>query len=176
MNNGKSAILRAANRATLGTAAMFAVTTVHHVYGAYIYNTPWRIHAAVISGFATALIVLSLRLLRKRSGDAVGSVAAWTFIVVTFLVPFLEFGVFEGAYNHVLKDMLYLAHSSPELMTRLFPPPTYEMPNNIFFEVTGVMHVVPGFMTGYYLYQFVRNRRKAYHAASETEATAAMKI
>jgi hypothetical protein len=28
-------------------------------------------------------------------------------------------------------------------MTRLFPPPTYEMPNDLFFELTGVLHVVP---------------------------------
>jgi len=45
-------------------------------------------------------------------------------------------------------------------MTRLFPPPAYEMPNNVLFEITGVMQVVPGFMTGYYLYQFMRRGRR----------------
>jgi hypothetical protein len=153
-------MLRAAKRATLGTVAICVVTTVHHVYGAYIYNTPWRVHAAVVSGLATALIAVSLWLLRNRSGDAIGAVASWTFLVVTLLVPFLGFGVFEGAYNHALKDVLYCAHVSPGLMTALFPPPTYEMPNDLFFEVTGVMHVVPGFFTGYWLYRFLRERRR----------------
>jgi hypothetical protein len=153
--------LRAAKRATLGAAAIFAVTTVHHVYGAYIYHTVWRIHAAIVSGFATALIGTSLWLLRKHWGDAVDVVAFWSFIVVTFLVPFLGFGVFEGAYNHVLKDALYFAHSSPGLMMRLFPPPAYEMPNNGFFEITGVIQVIPGLMTGYYLYRFVQEQQKS---------------
>jgi hypothetical protein len=152
--------LRAAKRASLGAASVFAVTTVHHVYGAHIYNTAWRIHAAIVSGLATALIGTSLWLFRKHWGDAVGVVAFWSFTVVTFLVPFLGFGVFEGAYNHVLKDALYFAHLSPGLMMRLFPPPAYEMPNNGFFEITGVIQVIPGFMTGYYLYRFVQEQRK----------------
>jgi hypothetical protein len=163
MNSRESApTLRAAKRATLSAAAIFAVTTVHHVYGAHIYNTPWRVHAAVVGGLATALIATSLWLLRRHSGV----VAFWTFILVTLLVPFLAFGVFEGAYNHVLKDALYFAHSSPRLMMRLFPPPAYEMPNNAFFEITGVIQVIPGFMTGYYLYLFVRDRQKARDSAS----------
>lgn len=147
-------------RESLGAASVFAVTTVHHVYGAHIYNTAWRIHAAIVSGLATALIGTSLWLFRKHWGNAVGVVAFWSFTVVTLLVPFLGFGVFEGAYNHVLKDALYFAHSSPGLMMRLFPPPAYEMPNNGFFEITGVIQVIPGFMTGYYLYRFVQEQRK----------------
>ncbi len=159
-NRGSESTLRAAKRAVLGAIAIFVVTTVHHVYGAYLYNTPWRLHAAVISGLATALISASLWLFRRHPGDAVGVVTYWVFIVVTLLVPFLCFGVFEGAYNHALKDALYFAHASPELMTRMFPPPTYELPNNAFFEVTGVMHVIPGFMTGYYIYRFFREEKR----------------
>ena len=83
-----------------------------------------------------------------------GAIAFWTFTLVTFLVPFLGFGVFEGAYNHALKIALYFAHASPPLMARLYPAPTYEMPNDAFFEITGVAQVIPGFLTGYYLYLF----------------------
>lgn len=28
-------------------------------------------------------------------------------------------------------------------MTSLFPPPTYEMPNNLIFEITGILQVLP---------------------------------
>jgi hypothetical protein len=159
-NANADSMLGAAKRATLGAVAIFLVTTMHHVYGAYLYHTPWRTHAAAVSGIATALIAASLGLLRNHSDDAVGAVAPWAFVVVVFLVPFLGFGVYEGVYNHALKDALYFAHASPGTMTRLFPPPIYEMPNNAFFEVTGVMQVVPGFMTGYYLYGFVRDWQK----------------
>ncbi len=50
--------IEAAKRATLASLGICAVTTVHHVYGAYLYNTPWRLHAALISTLATALIAV----------------------------------------------------------------------------------------------------------------------
>jgi hypothetical protein len=59
-----------------------------------------------------------------------------------------------------VKDGLYLAGTSPALMHRLFPPPTYELPNDLFFEVTGVQQLVLGILTGYRLYRFVRGRRR----------------
>jgi hypothetical protein len=174
MNNEVSLpVLRAAKRAVFGSVAVFAVTTVHHVYGAYIYNTPWRIHAAFVSGFATVLIASLLQLLRKRPNDVIGVVASWAFVAVTFLIPFLAFGVFEGAYNHVLKVVLYYSHASPGLMAQLYPPPAYEMPNNLFFEITGVTQVIPGLFTGYYLYRFVQDRRKPLNAVSDASVTAA---
>lgn len=172
MNGRYLPTLRAAKGATLGSVAIFVVTTIHHVYGAYIYNTPWRVHVAIVSGLATALIAASARLLREPLSDGFGASASGVFIAATFLVPFLGFGVFEGIYNHVLKVVLYFAHVSPTLMTRLFPPPTYEMPNNAFFEITGVLQVIPGLMTGYYLYQFVRGLQNSRDAGSDTHVSA----
>jgi hypothetical protein len=148
------------------------MTTIHHVYGVYIYNTPWRVHAAIVSGLATALIAASAWLLQRHWNDEFGAAALWVFIVVTFLVPFLGFGVFEGGYNHLLKVVLYFAHVSRTLTVRLFPPPTYEMPNNAFFEITGVLQVVPGLTTGYYLYQFVRGIQNSRDAGSDTQVSA----
>jgi hypothetical protein len=174
MNNGDSeSMLRPAKRATLGAVGISLVTSVHHAYGAYIYNTPWRHHAAVVSMVATAVIAASFCFFQKRSGHPVGTVALWIFIVVTFMVLFLGFGVFEGVYNHGVKDALYFAHASPDLMRRLFPPPTYEMPNNAFFEVTGVLQIVPGIVTGYYLYRFLSERQKLRRAISESHAKVA---
>jgi len=43
-------------------------------------------------------------------------------------------------------------------MRRLFPPPRYELPDDAFFEVTGVLQVVPAAITGYYLCRFVQER------------------
>lgn len=89
------------------------------------------------------------------------------------MAPFLGFGVFEGVYNHGVKDALYFAHASPDLMLRLFPPPTYEMPNNAFFEITGVLQIVPGIVTGHYLYRFLSERPMLRRAIFKSHAKVA---
>ncbi|HEX9422211.1 MAG TPA: hypothetical protein VF899_03155 [Pyrinomonadaceae bacterium] len=131
--------------------AVLLLTTVHHVYGAYIYNTPWRYHVAIVSTVTAAIIFASLRVLRRQTGRIVRKIAFWTFAVVTLAIPVITIGIFEGGYNHAVKDVLYFTGASPELMQRLFPPPTYEMPNDVFFEITGVLQLVAGIMTGWYL-------------------------
>lgn len=125
--------MEAAKRATLASLGICALTTVHHVYGAYLYDTLWRLHAALISTLATALIAVCLRLLRRHANNRIGVAASWTFVTVTFLVPFLGFGLFEGGYNHALKIALYFAHACLLLWRVCFPrqltrcPTTYSL-------------------------------------------------
>src|SRR5215813_352913 len=71
-------------------------------------------------------------------GRLVGKIAFWMFTMTAMLIPVIGIGLFEGGYNHVLKDLLYFSGASDTLMTRLFPPPTYEMPGDAFFEITGI--------------------------------------
>ncbi|HYT88197.1 MAG TPA: hypothetical protein VEL76_05720, partial [Gemmataceae bacterium] len=135
------------------------LTSVHHAYGAYIYATPWRYHAVLISG-ATALVILgSLARLRARPSNRSGTLALWVFVLTTLVVPVLAFGVFEGFYNHLVKNVLYFGGLSTTQMARLFPPPTYEMPNDAFFEITGILQVVPAALAAWQLYRVVRRRR-----------------
>lgn len=54
----------------------------------------------------------------------------------------------EGLYNHVVKNALYWI-GLPGPWTRLFPPPTYEMPNDLLFEVTGILQVLPAAMAAH---------------------------
>ena len=164
---------QAGNRAILGTVAVGLLTTVHHVYGAVVYDTPWRHHAAIVAGLATGLIAGALSLSRKRSGGRIAAIGRWAFISITLAVPILSFGVFEGAYNHCAKDALYFGGASTDLMRRLFPPPTYEMPNDVFFEVTGVMQVVPAAFTAFGLFRFVRERRRKLRRSEDGIAKAA---
>jgi len=148
-------------RVTWYALAVLLLTTVHHVYGAYVYHTPWRLHVAFVSGFAATAIVGSLLVLRGHTDDVVRRVAFWTFVGVTLVIPVAAIGLFEGGYNHALKDALYFAGASPSLMTQMFPPPTYELPNDAFFEITGVMQVIPASLTGWFLYRLVRSRSGA---------------
>jgi hypothetical protein len=145
-------------RVTWVALAVLLLTTVHHVYGAYVYDTPWRLHVGFVSGFAAAAIVGALLIIRRGVDDVFSEIAFWIFVSVTLVFPVLLIGAFEGGYNHVLKDTLYFAGAPWSLMNRLFPPPTYELPDNLFFEMTGVMQLVPGSLTGWFLYCLLRVR------------------
>lgn len=172
-NEASQSALPWAQRALVASVAVFVTTTIHHVYGAYIYNTPWRLHAALISGLAVVLIAALFHLLKRRQECLVNLIASWTFVALVFAVPFLAFGVFEGAYNHGLKVALYFAHVSPSLMALLYPPPAYEMPNNLFFEITGIAQVIPSAFAGRYLFRFVQQRQRPFRANSNVTTTTA---
>jgi len=124
----------------LASLTLLGVTTVHHAYGAWVYDTPWRLHVvgmAVVAGLAllgastafTALHPTRWRLL------ALGVFTLLTGGLVAWL------GLFEGLYNHVLKDALYLGGASARLLETLFPPPTYTTPDDVGFEVSGLLQV-----------------------------------
>lgn len=149
-----------AARALASSIAAFALTSIHHGYGAYVYNTPWRLHAVIISGVLTLLMASLLKV--SESLHQPRDAARWGFIAVGLFVA-VSFGILEGGYNHLIKDILYFSNCSSELMGRLFPPGLYEMPNDIFFEVTGVLQIIPGVLTGYYSFQLVRQIRSASH-------------
>jgi hypothetical protein len=123
--------------------AVLVLTSVHHVYGAYIYQTPWRYHAVFVSLVAAAVMAGGLALARARPGRLAGRLGWWAFVITTVVVPVLMIGAFEGAYNHVAKNLLYFGGAPAELLQRLFPPPTYELPNDLLFELSGVAQVVP---------------------------------
>jgi hypothetical protein len=111
--------------------ALLLLTSVHHAYGAYVYQTPWRLHAVALAAVSAAAIVLL--------GRVQSRLAYWSAVALTLLVPIGLIGLFEGAYNHVLKNAFYFGGAGPGLMQRWFPAPTYELPNDVFFELTGVL-------------------------------------
>jgi hypothetical protein len=151
-NPRRDSLVGSANRIMLGGLAVSLLTSVHHYYGVYVYTTPWRRHAAPVSGLATAVAFGSLLVLRRRTTGLADTVAFWVLTADTLVVQVGGFGVFEGGYNHLLTDALDIGGASPALLRRLFPAPRYELPDDAFFEVTGVLQVVPAAITGYYLY------------------------
>ena len=164
--------LQLASRVVRNALAVLVLTSVHHAYGAYIYDTPWRLNVLLVSGIAAVAIIGPLLVLRRRSEGVVGQTAFWALSSVTLVFPIAIIGFFEGGYNHALKDALYFAGASPALMTTLFPPPTYELPNDIFFEVTGVLQLVLAITTTYHLYSLVRERLRTGTVRHRASATA----
>ena len=138
--------------------ATLILTTVHHAYGAYIFAAPWRLHVALISLPVAVAIAVSRSLYQRHPHGALGATAFWIVIALTLLVSVALFGVFEGTYNHVLKNALYFGGASPEVLNHLFPAPTYELPSDLFFEITGMLHVIPAGMASWSLFRLFHPR------------------
>jgi hypothetical protein len=95
---------------------------------------------------------------RSRPSGLLRTLAQGLFVLGTLGVAVVMIGTFEGLYNHVVKNLLYFGGASPALMMRLFPRPTYEMPNDVFFEITGVLQVVPAALAAWHQYRMVSTR------------------
>lgn len=144
------------------------LTSAHHAYGAYIYASPWRLHVVALAAAAAILIGASAGLYR-RYGGAVRTIALWLFAAAAFVFPFAMIGFFEGGYNHALKNALYFGGASPELLQRLFPAPTYELPDSVIFELTGIAQLLLAVPGAIHLYTLV-SESPGDPAASEAPA------
>lgn len=138
--------------------AVLALTSIHHAYGAYVYHTPWRLHVVPVA-IITAIVIAMAHGRSRRSVPS--SAAWWVFAIVTLVVPILAIGAFEGFYNHALKNLLYFGGAPHDIMMTLFPPPAYEMPNDAFFEITGVLQTVPAAMSAWYLLHAILSRPRS---------------
>jgi len=146
------------------------LTAVHHAYGAYLYDTPWRLHIVPAALAAAVVIGLSGAVLR-RNREGVADTVAFGIWCVALIFPFGMIGFVEGGYNHVLKDLLYFEGASSEVMRALFPAPVYEMPNDFFFEFTGVLQLVPAVLGARDLLALARERQAAARANSRSDAS-----
>jgi len=144
--------------AFLWALGVLVVTTVHHVYGAELYQTPERYHAVVIAAAALMLMVVGVEARRRWPDCWAGRLGWWLFWTVAAVIPVLLFGLVEGLYNHVIKVSLWALGLPEASLRRLFPEPAFELPNDFLFEVTGVLHVVPAFLAGYHLARMLRDR------------------
>lgn len=157
-DGGGSGVKDAGAAAALWAVTELVLTSVHHAYGAYIYHTPWRYHVVLVAG-GTLVVMLVARAVSRRNGrPVVRSVAWWVFVATIAIVPVLLIGAFEGLYNHGLKDALFVGGAPVSLLKQLFPPPTYEMPSDSFFELTGVLQVFPAVLAALHLFRLVRSR------------------
>lgn len=66
--------------------------------------------------------------------------------------------MFEGAYNHALKNILYFGGASDAVFSWLFPAPAYEIPNDLIFETTGIAQFVVAVMAAVAVAAVIRGR------------------
>ena len=123
-------------KVTQYSVSLMILTSIHHAYGAFIYHTPWRLHVLFLS-IPSMIILLAVGRLYARSNNS-----KWLYglyWLITLLIPILLIGVFEGLYNHVLKNTLFFSGLPTGMMHSFYPAGTYEMPDDLLFELTGVM-------------------------------------
>lgn len=118
---------------------LMTITSLHHVYGAWRYETPWRLHVLMLSIPVIVVVGLLYRFIKKEGSP---KFLFWIFWVITLLPSVLLIGMYEGAYNHLFKNIVYFAGAGRSTLDSLFQPGLYEMPNDFIFEFTGILQAV----------------------------------
>lgn len=134
-------------RASVGTMLL---TLIHHVYGAVIYGSPFRLHVAYFAIPVILVLVFTYRFSVKRLHTGKWKLAFWSFILTTLLISVGAIGIYEGGYNHLLKNILFFGGTSRAIFDRLYPP-IYELPDDLIFETTGILQFITGCIALYYL-------------------------
>lgn len=134
------------------------LTAVHHAYGATRFDTPWRQHVVHLAFWTIAGITICVVINLRAPGRTVRRAGLLLGCILILLVPVGWIGVFEGGYNHVVKDLVYFAGLSQNTFQHLFPPPRYEAPSDWLFELTGVMQFPLGLLAAGRLLYWWRSR------------------
>jgi len=144
------------NKSLIWTTAVFALTGFHHYYGSLVYGTPWRAHIVLIGG-ATLLLCIFLVWIYRRYRKKL-----WlnSYLVIASIMFGLIIGLFEGFYNHTIKDILYFSGLNVATWRSLFPPPAYEVPDNILFETTGILQLLIGLVQLYFLHRVYKTYKQ----------------
>lgn len=129
-------IMKTLQRTTFFTILLLVLTAVHHAYGAFVYHTPWRLHVLFVAIPVMILVYLFDRLLRKYPDNRPIRVS---YLLAVLLFPLLLIGLYEGVYNHLIKNIIFLVTGNNSFFKGLFPPPVYEAPDNVGFEITGIL-------------------------------------
>jgi hypothetical protein len=148
-------------RTALTHAAVLSLTGVHHWYGAVRFDTPWRthvVHVAVWLGVAIGLLLGAAWLTRGRHLERWVTLA---LVILSVLSCVAWLGLYEGGYNHVLKNVLYFGGLSAEAFRQAFPPPTYGPPEDWIFELTGVAQLPLGLLAGWAGVSLRRHTRRS---------------
>lgn len=123
---------------------LMVLTSVHHIYGAAIYLTPARLHILYMSIPVIIATFLLNRQLKKPGNRQAIVIKIHQIIILVFSI--LLIGMYEGVYNHLLKNIFFFGGATAEVMDTFFPAGIYEMPDDIFFELTGIGQGILGIL------------------------------
>ena len=135
------------------------LTWVHHIYGGLIYDTPYRIIAPSISLPILLSGTFYLQYLLIKKGNTLLKRLYMTIVCGLWI---LSISLVEGFYNHVLKNVLFFSGVTYEKLSVMFPPEFgelsfFELPSDIFFEVTGIVQFFIGLTISHHLIKFLKS-------------------
>ena len=152
------------NRAALAILAAYALTSIHHIYGGLVDGASNRLLVPIV--MAIALLVALGSLYRyKRSGSGV---ALASYSIAAVLGWVILSGLVHGGYAHTYKDVLFLLDGQPTLYYALNPNEHYP-PDDVFFEITGVLELVTGYLIALFTFRLIRDKQQRDHRASAQE-------
>lgn len=160
-------------RTLLASAGVLSLTVLHHFYGAVLYDTPWRNHIVVLALPVLIVLVITHEISLRRPSTPLGRTSLFVFAALTLAVPVGLIGIFEGGYNHLAKNVLFFGGLPAGVLDRLFPDSVYELPDDVFFEVSGVLQFFLGLYAARSLSRLWRDRPREQHGRSEEARRAA---
>jgi hypothetical protein len=147
------------NRAALAILAAYGLTSIHHIYGGLVDGATNRLFVPIIMAIpSSAALVLLYRYKRTGSGVALAS-----FSIVAVLGWVILSGLLHGGYAHTYKDILFLVNGPPELYYPLNPSEHYP-PDDVFFEITGVLEMVSAYVIALLTFRLIRDRQDDHRA------------
>jgi len=149
----------------LAILAAYALTTVHHIYGGLVDHAPDRLLVPIIMAVPTLIALWALH----RYGRTGSRAALVTFSIAAVLAWVVLSGLLHGSYAHAYKDILFLLDGPPELYYPLNPDEHYP-PDDIFFEVTGVLEMVTAYFVGLFTLRLIRDRRQNIRHSTQGQA------
>jgi hypothetical protein len=146
---------RLVTRSALAILAAYGLTTVHHIYGGLVDGASNRLRIPFIMAIPSLVALGSLRRYKRTGSGAAlatsSSVAVLAWVVLSGLV--------HGGYAHAYKDVLYLVDGPPELYYPLNPDEHYP-PDDVFFEITGVLEMVTASFVALFTYRLIRDSQQ----------------
>jgi hypothetical protein len=124
------------NRLFILCFLLLILTVSHHVYGGLVFQTKWRITGAAWGILYFAVMTMLFYVPRNRLFTKIvfaSMLGLWVFVI----------GIYEGGYNHLMKDVLYIFNTPEPVLLKMFPPEFgYVLPSDLFFEITGIIQLV----------------------------------
>jgi asparagine N-glycosylation enzyme membrane subunit Stt3 len=127
----------------LFSLATLLLTIIHHAYGALIYKDGFRLHVAIIAAPIMFLLTAVYYTFNRYPDAARKRKVFLVLIIIIVVVPIGAIGMYEGGYNHLLKNILYFGGLPISTLDELYPS-VYELPNDFIFEITGIGQFVLG--------------------------------
>lgn len=152
------------NRAALAILAAYGLTSIHHIYGGLVDGASNRLFVPIIMAIPSSVALGSLYRY-KRTGSGV---ALATFSSAAVLGWVILSGLLHGGYAHTYKVILFLVDGPPELYYPLNPNEHYP-PDDIFFEITGVLEMVTAYLIALYTFRLIRARQRDHRASVQEQ-------